>query len=147
MEGIRTLLHEVHAQVGQLPAVPSIRPRHTLTVTGCVSSEGYVCLRYVVTPAPEELPADTVAFQREAGIAVDDHARVYRDCSVAYRRSDDGLRVEGTFQVAPLLLSGTGTLRVLFPPLALTPELEHALCEAELACNGDRVELLSIRWA
>lgn len=148
MKGVHALLNEVHADIGRLPAVPSSpRLHHTLTVTSCVNSEGYVCLGYVVTPAPVELPADTVAVQREAGIAVDDHAGVYRDCSVVYRRSTDGLRLEGMFQVCPSLRSGTRYLRVLFPPLALTPELDHALCEAELACNGDRVELLSIRWA
>lgn len=147
MKGLRLLLNEVRAEVGQHPAAPPARTRHTLTITGCVNFQGYVCLRYVVTPVPVELSADTAVSQRAAGIAVDDRARVYRDCTVAYRRSADGARVEGTFRVAPSLPLGTVTLRVLFPPLALTPGLDEALCEAELACNGDRVEPVSICWA
>ncbi len=147
MKGLRSLLTDVRAEVTQLTAVPPARPPHTLTVTSCVNFEGYFCLHYVVTPVPVELLASKALFRREVGIAVDDHAVVYRDCSVAYRRSADGVRVEGTFAVSPSLRPGTVGLRVLFPPLALTPELDHALCEAELACDGERIEPVSIRWA
>lgn len=147
MTGLRSLLNEVRVKAGQLPTPPSPRPRPTLAVTGASDFHGYICLQYLVTPVPVELSADTSLFEGEAGIAVDDHARIYKECSIAYRRSGDGHGVIGAFKVAPALRSGTATLRVLFPPLALTPELDHALCEIELAITGDRVEPVAIRWA
>lgn len=147
MKGLRSLLNEVRAEAGHLPAMPSARPRHTLAITGALEFHGYVCLQYRVTPVPVELSKDTTLFEGDAGIALDDHARVYKECSVAYPRSADGRGVVGAFKVAPALRSGTSTLRVLFPPMALTPDLDQALCEVELAISGDRVEPVSMRWA
>lgn len=146
MKGLRLLLKDVRAEAGH-PLPSSEKPRHTLTVTGALKFHGYVCLQYAVTPVPIQLAGDTTLFEGEAGTAVDDHAGVYGKCSVAYRRSADGQKVVGSFNVAPPLRSGASTLRVLLPPLALTPDLDQALCEVELAITGDQVEPVSARWA
>lgn len=147
MRGLRSLLHEVYTEAEQPPAMPSKRAHHSLAVTKALEFHGFVCFQYVVTPVPRELSASTAFVEGEAGIAVDNHAQIYKECSVAYRRSGDGLKLLGAVKIAPALRSGTTKLRVLFSPFALTPDLDQALCEVELTINGDRVEPVSIRWA
>jgi hypothetical protein len=122
------------------PALP------TLAVTGAMQFHGYLCLEYVVTPVPSELQAGTGLHEGETGVAIGDCGVVYRDCRSAYRRSADGSRVIGVLKINQALRPGTEQVRVLFAPLAHTPEMNQALCEVELGIRTDRVELISIRW-
>jgi hypothetical protein len=125
------------------------RHRLILAVTGAELYDGALYLRYEIDPAPDEFAWDTELHEGATGVgvAIDQHHRVFDDCSSAYRRSREGTHVVGVVRFRSLPIGEDLDVAVLFAPLAHTPRLHGHLCEARLRIESGQPRVVSVRTA
>ena len=118
---------------------------YSIAITGSGIYNDCLCLQYAVTPIPAALVGDRSLHEGgDAGIAIDNHRNVRRECRSAYRVAMTGSRVVGALKVGPAAWPGLGTVTVLFYPFAHTPGLHRRLCQVRVILDGTGVRSATI---